>query len=79
VPHENPQRPQLSASVAVSTHPLGHAIWFPGHIAAHAPLTQTGVGAVQAWPHEPQLARSVLRFTHAVLQVILGALQGATQ
>jgi hypothetical protein len=79
VPHENPQRPQLSGSVAVSTHPFGHAIWFPGHMAAHTPPTQTGVGAAQAWPHEPQFARSVLRLTHAVPQVVLGALQGATQ
>jgi hypothetical protein len=59
VPHIWPQRPQLLGSEEVSTHPLGHAIWAPGQLAAHAPATHTGVGAAHAWPHEPQFARSV--------------------
>jgi hypothetical protein len=79
VPQANPQRPQLSGSLDVSVHPLGHTIWLAGHIAAHAPATQTGDGAVQPWPHAPQFIRSVMVFTHAVPQVVLGATHGATQ
>jgi len=56
-----PQRPQFARSCSGSTQRPVQAIC-PAAQSEQPPFTQNGAESGHAWPHEPQLFRSVLRF-----------------
>ena len=77
--HALPQEPQLSRSVRGSTQVRGeaappsgldeHTAYIDAHSSTHAPDEHTSP-PVHAWPHEPQLFRSVITLAQIVPQRI---------
>jgi hypothetical protein len=62
--HGLPQKPQLSASLAVSVQPVPHCVVSIGQLATHIVWWQYGMPAWHIVPQAPQLAPSDARFTH---------------
>jgi hypothetical protein len=69
--HAMPHPPQLLGSLEVLTQPLGQLVRFAPQTQAVTPPTVWQVEPVpQTLPHTPQLELSVVRSTHAPLQVV---------